>query len=267
MLLLLSSLLFTNCSTRARQPVASLSANTESTRARETAISVWDDSDEDGFPELLELRSANDRENFRSWFTRIAETQYYSLSQKWNKEQRDCAGLVRFAFREALRRHDHAWFETMGAVYEPVAPDVESFDLDNNKLGEKIFRTRYGSFSEEDLKDNTFSEFVDANSLKNFNTVFFSRDWRRSEPGDLIFFYQPWVQKFPFHVMIFLGSNLEASDGMNDWVVYHTGATATDAGVMKNVRLAELNHHPDKRWHPIANNKNFLGVYRFRILN
>ncbi|MGH9915583.1 MAG: DUF1175 family protein, partial [Pyrinomonadaceae bacterium] len=206
-------------------------------------------------------------ENFRTWFTQIAEMQYYSLSREWNPEQHDCAGLVRFAFREALRRHDHAWFEKMGAVYESVAPDVQSFNLDDNKLGEKVFRTKYGSFSERDIKNGTFSEFVDANSLKNFNTVFLSRDRRRAEPGDLIFFYQPWVQKFPFHVMIFLGSNARDNDGVNDWVVYHTGSTAKDAGVMKKVRLAELDNHPDRRWHPVENNKNFLGFYRFRILN
>src|SRR3982074_1372461 len=62
------------------------------------------DSDNDGIPDNLELRTFQDRDNFRRWFTAIPETQFYQLSGQWNGEQRDCAGLVRFAIREALRR-------------------------------------------------------------------------------------------------------------------------------------------------------------------
>src|ERR1044072_4118281 len=55
------------------------------------------DSDNDGIPDAAELRRFMDRENFRAWFTLIAEGQFYELSAQWNAEQRDCAGLVRFA--------------------------------------------------------------------------------------------------------------------------------------------------------------------------
>src|SRR6185295_10853702 len=61
------------------------------------------DTDHDGLPDAAELSSYMDRQNFRSWFTRIAETQFYEVSPQWNLEQRDCAGLARFAWREALR--------------------------------------------------------------------------------------------------------------------------------------------------------------------
>src|SRR5688572_1962344 len=71
-----------------------------------SAHSVSLDSDSDGIPDAAELQSYMDRENFRRWFTLIAEAQFYRLSGEWNAEQRDCAGLVRFAWREALRRHD-----------------------------------------------------------------------------------------------------------------------------------------------------------------
>ncbi len=93
------------------------------------------DSDNDGIPDFAELRTFEDRENFRRWFTSIAETQFYQLSDQWKREQRDCAGLVRFAMREALRHHDRAWFQRMGPAYEPVALDVAGFDLDNIQLG------------------------------------------------------------------------------------------------------------------------------------
>lgn len=224
------------------------------------------DSDNDGIPDVLELRSFQDRDSFRRWFTAIAETQFYQLSDQWNAEQRDCAGLARFAMREALRRHDRIWFQKMGPAYQTVAPDVKSFDLDQNPFGEKIFRTDFGSFAETDLRNGRFSEFADARTLKSFNVVFVSRDRREAQPGDLLFYYQPWVQKFPFHVMIFLGPAHIAPNGAQDWVVYHTGSSPTDKGTVKKVELSVLDQHPDPRWRPVERNKNFLGFYRLKIL-
>jgi uncharacterized protein YfaT (DUF1175 family) len=224
------------------------------------------DSDNDGIPDAAELRTFQDRDNFRRWFTAISEIQFYQLSDQWNAEQRDCSGLVRFAIREALRRHDRLWFQKMGPGYETVAPDVTGFDLDQNPLGEKIFRTDFGSFHESDLRNGRFSEFADGRSLKNFNSVFVSRDRREAQPGDLLFFYQPWVQKYPFHVMIVLGTPHIAPNGAQDWVVYHTGSSPIDKGTVKKVQLSVLDRHPDPRWRPVESNKNFLGFYRLKIL-
>lgn len=224
------------------------------------------DTDRDGLPDVAELRSFGDRENFRQWFTAIAETQFYEMSDEWTAKQRDCAGLVRFAWREALRRHDRAWFQKMGAAYAPVAPDVNAYHLGTSPLGEKIFRTDYGAFKESDLTGKTFSEFADARTLKNFNSVFVGRDRRQAKPGDLLFFHQPWAQAFPDHVMIFLSEAREASEDATDWVVYHTGATAGEEGTIKKVRLAVLDRHPDARWRPVASNRNFVGFYRLKIL-
>src|SRR6266852_2299733 len=224
------------------------------------------DSDNDGIPDAVELRTFQDRDSFRRWFTAIAEIQFYQLSNQWKTEQRDCAGLARFAMREALRRHDRIWFQKMGQGYETVAPDVAGFDLDRNALGEKIFRTDFGSFHESDLRNGRFSEFADGRTLKNFNSVFISRDRREAQPGDLLFFYQPWVQKYPYHVMIFLGAPRIAPNGAPDWVVYHTGSSPVDQGTVKKVELSVLDHHPDPRWRPVESNKNFLGFYRLKIL-
>jgi len=224
------------------------------------------DSDSDGIPDFAELKTYEDRESFRDWFTAIAETQFYQLSDQWKREQRDCAGLVRFAMREALRHHDRAWFQRMGPAYDPVAHDVKGFDLDNNQLGEKIFRADFGSFKSGDERTGKFSEFADGRTLKNFNVTFVSRDRREAVAGDLLFYYQPWVQKFPFHVMVFLGAPRVAPNGQRDWVVYHTGSTATDDGAVKKVELSVLDKHPDPRWRPVESNKNFLGFYRLKIL-
>ena len=231
-----------------------------------SATTLAVDSDNDGIPDFAELRTFEDRENFRRWFTAIAETQFYQLSEQWKREQRDCAGLVRFAMREALRHHDRAWFQRMGPAYQPVAHDVSGFDLDNNQLGERIFRTDSGAYHDGDQRSTKFSEFADGRTLKNFNVVFVSRDRREAQPGDLMFYYQPWVQKFPYHVMVFLGTPRVAPNGQRDWVVYHTGSTATDDGTVKKVELSVLDQHPDPRWRPLETNKNFLGFYRLKIL-
>jgi uncharacterized protein YfaT (DUF1175 family) len=247
-----------------KQAAESSAANAPALGASSEATLI--DSDNDGVPDVAELRSFQDRDSFRRWFTAIAEIQFYQLSDQWNAEQRDCAGLVRFAMREALRRHDRAWFQKMGKGYETVAPDVAGFDLDRNPLGEKIFRTDFGSFHESDLHNGRFSEFADGRTLKNFNSVFVSRDRREAQPGDLLFFYQPWVQKFPYHVMVFLGSPRIAPNGAQDWVVYHTGSSPTDEGTVKKVELSVLDHHPDPRWRPVESNRNFIGFYRLKIL-
>jgi uncharacterized protein YfaT (DUF1175 family) len=225
------------------------------------------DADRDGIPDAAELLTYDDRASFRRWFTSIAEMQFYKVSDAWTKEQRDCAGLVRFAWREALRHHDRLWFQAMGEGYEAVAPDVRAYTLDRSPLGEKLFRVDYGSYGESDA---IFSEFADARTLKNHNAIFIGRDPRRAQPGDLLFFHQPWAQKFPYHVMIYLGEARHASEGASDWVIYHTGSSSSGStgaeGEVKKVRLSTLNSHPDRRWRPVEKNRNFLGFYRLKIL-
>lgn len=225
------------------------------------------DSDGDGVPDAAELQSFQDRENFRRWFRFIAEMQFYRLSEQWNSEQRDCAGLVRFAWREALRPHDRTWLQRMGSGYEVIGPDVAAYDLETGPLKERLFRTNAQPLPANDPQKNSFSEFADARTLKEFNSTFVGRDRRNAQPGDLLFFYQPWVQRYPYHVMIFIGNSEVAREGANDFVVYHTGSSATDKGTVKKVQLSVLDYHPDKRWRPVESNRNFLGFYRLRILD
>ncbi|MDX2031824.1 MAG: DUF1175 family protein [Blastocatellia bacterium] len=250
-------------------------------RSREVAPVVagcplCEDGDNDGMPDAAELRSFDDRNNFRKWFTAIAEMQFYRMADSWNPTQRDCAGLVRYAWREALRRHDRLWFQAMGEGWEMVAPDVRAYQLEGGPLGEKLFRAEFGSFQAGDLEAGRFSEFADARTLKNYNVFPLGHDRRRAQAGDLLFFHQPGAQKYPYHVMIFLGAARIAGEGAADWVVYHTGASlagassagaeAEDAGEVKKVRLATLDRHPDPRWRPVERNRNFLGFYRLKIL-
>lgn len=235
-------------------------------KSHEPPTTTWADADSDGIPDSAELRSFDDRKSFRLWLSAIAEMQFYRMSNEWNPGQRDCAGLVRFAWREALRKHDRPWFQRMGEGYEPVTVDVRAYTLDSGPLGERLFRTEHGAFREEDLNDRRFSEFADARTLKDFNCSLVGRNRRLGLPGDLIFFHQPWVRRYPFHVMIFIGESRYSGEGATDWVVYHTGSSPDDEGVVKKVRLSVLDRHPQPRWRPVEANQNFLGFYRLKIL-
>jgi uncharacterized protein YfaT (DUF1175 family) len=250
-----------------RRPVStSVTLRPDYQGTRPPANSVSLDGDNDGIPDATELSSFRDRENFKRAFTGIADMQFYRISDQWNGEQRDCAGLVRFAWREALRRHDRGWFQKMGPGYEHLAADMSTNYLDRGPLGEKLFRTDFGAYKTTDLAEAKFSEFADARTLKNFNTRFISRDREFAQPGDLLFYHQPWVQNFPYHVMIFVGESGIATAETRGWVVYHTGASAVDQGTVKKVELSVLDQHPNKRWRPVESNPNFLGFYRLKIL-
>jgi uncharacterized protein YfaT (DUF1175 family) len=242
-------------------------SRTAHTKSASQPVSLAVDADNDGIPDTAELQTYMDRENFRRWFTLVAEAQFYRLSEDWNSSQRDCSGLVRFAWREALRKHDRPWFQKMGPGYSAIAADVSRYNLESGPLGEKLFRTNFGSYKDGDLSNGTFSEFADARSLKSFNTKLIGRDRQDAQPGDLLFFYQPWVEKFPYHVMLFLGDSKLSDERTRDWVVYHTGSSPTDDGTIKKVQLSVLDQHPNPRWRPVESNPNFLGFYRLKILD
>ena len=259
----------------AAPPAATLASPPSPDASSPAAAITSADSDGDRIPDRLELARAADRENFRRWFAYVAEMQFYQASEWWHADQRDCAGLIRFAWREALRRHDRLWLKRMGADYDSVAPDVAAYTLDRALYGERLFRTNdarteQGDGSVTARDTNAFAEFADARTLREFNARFISRDKAAARTGDLLFFHQPWGSRFPHHVMLYVGASQaerEVESGVNDWVVYHTGASPDDAGTVKKVRLDALARHPDPRWRPVARNPRFLGFFRLKILD
>ncbi len=228
------------------------------------AAAVWRDSLGDGFPDSARLESAIDRENFSHWFTFLAEDQYYAPMAAASTEIQDCAGLVRFAYRNALISHSPAWRERAGLPYDPGFGDVASYHYPFGPLREKLFRSRPGPLAPEDQKQGAFVEFADSSTLLRYNTYLVSRDLRAAQPGDLLFFHQA-VQHESFHTMIFVGrSRFQSQDA--DWIVYHTGEVNGHRGEIREVRAETLLQHPDPHWRPVLNNPNFMGVYRWEIL-
>jgi hypothetical protein len=218
----------------------------------------------DGTADFLRLEDDHDRQSFRRWFTYLAEAQYFQAPAARPPEIKDCAALIRYAYREALAAHDDVW---AGSARLPVIPAYDSigkYQYPYTPLGAGLFRVREGRFEEADLSNGAFAQFADAQSLWRWNTWFRSRDIRAASPGDLLFFRQPDARE-PFHSMIYLGESLIHPDGRR-YILYHTGPDGDDPGEMRRLTVDELLNFAQPQWRPLAGNSSFLGVYRWNIL-
>ena len=126
----------------------------------------------DGTPDFLRLDSAPDREAFRNWFTLLAEYQALRPAKEVPSEISDCAALLRYAYRNALHKHDVAWFRENQMKPPAALPSAEKYHYPFTPLHAALFRVRPGAFRMSDLIDGTFSEFADAKTLESLNTHF-----------------------------------------------------------------------------------------------
>lgn len=228
-----------------------------------------DDRFADGTPDFLRLDAPADQDTFRRWFVLIAEFQALRSPNEVPAEINDCAALLRYSYRNALRTHDAGWFQEAQLQPPSALPSLEKYRYPHTPLGAALFRIRPGAYLPEDLKNGAFAEFADAKTLKDFNTFFLSRDIRDARPGDILF-YRQLEQNSPFHSMIFVGRSPwlgeTGVENGGDVIVYHTGPIDNTPGEMRRLSVAELLQHPSPRWRPIAGNSNFLGVFRWNIL-
>lgn len=220
-----------------------------------------EDLDEDGFPDAAELRTRADRAAFVAWFTAIAEAQYTAIDDAWPAIHQDCAGLVRFAYKEALREHDAKWLgKRRSRKSSARAPDVAAIRYPHLPfLGDQLFRRTAGAFRPDLPISEQFTAAATAPVLYAHNTVFRSREISEAESGDLLFYSVPDGTGSRMHTMIVLG------EGPNARVVYHTGLEG-ERGEVRIVTVAQLAAHPDAGWHPLAHNPRFLGVHRLALL-
>lgn len=218
----------------------------------------------DGTPAFLRLDEEADRDAFRRWFTALSEIEYFAGAHGRAPEIIDCSSLIRFAYREALRRHDSAWAASSGLRYIPSIPSVAKYSWPHTPVGASLFRIRPGPFAEDDLHSGAFAQFANAAALQRYNTFLVSRDTARAQPGDLLFYYRAGAPS-PFHSMIFVGrSFIRPSPELI--VVYDTGPSSGAGGEIRRRTLNELLHYPDPQWQPRESNPYFLGVYRWNIL-
>jgi uncharacterized protein len=201
--------------------------------------------------DFLRLDDGADRAAFVRWFTFLAEAQ--AFAGELPPEINDCAALVRFAFREALREHDGRWAGELKLAAVPAIPGVRKYAYPFTPLGAKLFRAGEG-----------FAEFADARTLVRDNAWFVTRDIHQAAPGDLVFFRQ-LDRAEPYHIMIFLGRS-QLEPGSAEYVVYHTGPFDGGPGEIRRPAVEELLRHPSPAWRPEIGNPNFKGIYRWNIL-
>ncbi len=212
------------------------------------------DADADGYPDVVELNSLREREAFLDWFSAIAEAQYTAPSSEW--KYRDCSGLIRFAYIEALKRKDGAWFSKF-----PYLPKVKAIPIENYPMpiiSRSVFRVDSGSFQLDDVAKGRMVGIASAFELMKYSSKFIGKRQEQAKRGDLLFFIHPLAEGSSYHSMVYLG------DGK---IVYHTGADLQDDGEVRLLSLETLRRHPDPSWHPDPSNPNFLGFYRWKIVD
>ncbi|MEP7220688.1 MAG: DUF1175 family protein [Bacteroidota bacterium] len=255
------------------------------------------DGNHNGYPDLLDLSSESDRTAFRRWFTTIALAQRTHIDDRW--QDRDCAGLLRYCYREALKRHDNAWLRSRQWLVTSSIPDVRKYNYpDVPIVGTRIFNAggRENAIKSDaptngdnpvktespvrkvagDTREIASPEPTDRAawhpphaSLANFSEF---AEAARLKDNSLAFLSRDPAAALPGDVMIYLNDTesqwpyhtmVYLGNGMT---VYHTGPDGTKPGIVKRLTLAELAAHPNPRWHPVPSNPYFLGFYRWRIL-
>lgn len=198
------------------------------------------------------LLGQGNRDAFQAWFVALLEQQLEGPSPAWEPAQRDCAGLLRFAFREAWGPHSEAWRIRTGFPGAPVAGDP---DLRLAGPWRSAFPTPVG-----------WQPFAKGAYLRAFACVPLGRDLADARPGDLIFFARGGSRPEPDHAMAFVRPDADGQPVL----LYHTGpegsGLARKDGEIRRVRLDDLLHHPDPDFRPLPENPAFLGLYRWKVL-
>jgi uncharacterized protein YfaT (DUF1175 family) len=177
---------------------------------------------------------------FRAWMLSIIAGQLEAgPSPRW--PHRDCAGLVRFAVRETLRRHDAAWRRANGMHSRRLPPELDLNPAQRSQLQD------WSNF------DGRRLAYVSALALVQKNSVFLGKELARAEPGDLLFFDQGDEQ----HLMVWMGSH----------IAYHTGTETPSDNGLRAVPPRRLMQWEDTRWRPQADNSNYIGVFRLAFLS
>lgn len=191
---------------------------------------------------------------FRRWVAWLAEA-LYAVQPDLPDDVTDCSGLVRFCYREALRRHDREWAEQVGLDGIPAMPDAAGGARIHALLGGAVFRVKPGAYRPGDERNGSYRHFADAEHLMRFNCRRVSGELDAAREADVLF-YRQLEPKQPFHTMVVTGRR----------VVYHTGPEGGWAGEVRRLEFDELRRHRQARWRPVGGNANYLGVFRWNIL-
>lgn len=185
--------------------------------------------------------TATQAQAFRQWLQLIVQQQLNrGPTPRW--QQRDCAGLVRFASAEALREHDTAWLKANGFLGKKLPPEL-------NLSAEQLAELRYAWLR----ADGSQGAFVSALELVQNNTQPVGRDMAQAQVADVLLFDQGQAQ----HLMVWMGQ----------YMAYHTGTVTKEDNGLRAYPLRQLMGWKDTRWQPHAGNPNFVGIFRLYFLS
>lgn len=169
---------------------------------------------------------------FEEHLGRVALAQVRRIDPRWHPDQRDCAGLIRFAYRQAFR------------AFRP------------ERLARPLFEDARGAPA----------DFADAQTLLTGSFVFLGRSneaRERLRTGDLVAFRQQRNEvEVAYHLMLVVRPLDKAHAQVS--VVYHPGEPGAAVRVGA---LSALEGEAVIEWRPIQQNGAFLGYYRFKELN
>lgn len=174
--------------------------------------------------------AAPDESLLRVAVAQTAIAQAKTVDPLWHPEQRDCAGLVRFAYRTA---------------YKSLRPE---------RLASPLFRDAAGRAL----------DFADAQTLVtgSFDSLGRGRDVRSTlRSGDLLAFQQPPAEDGTprFHLMLVVRTRGDRAGEL--LVVYHPGSVGASVRVGALEALAQ---QAPLEWQPVPENPAFIGYMRFK---
>ncbi|XXF77598.1 DUF1175 family protein [Myxococcaceae bacterium GXIMD 01537] len=164
----------------------------------------------------------------RRELAQVALAQARKPDPAWHPAQRDCAGLVRFAFRGAYKR---------------LRPERLATPLWLDGRGEP-------------------SDFADAETLLAHSFAPLGRDEAAREAlrtGDLVAFRQEQDAGPLFHLMLVVRPEDKAHAPAR--VVYHPGEPGA---AVRTGELRRLAIEAPREWRPVPQNPAFLGYFRFK---
>ena len=171
------------------------------------------DSDADGYPDAAEL-SGQDRARFADWFAAVAQSQYYGMNQDWAAQDRDCGGLLRYAFINALMAHDAAWFAKFRYLPRPQQTDVQALTYPLPVISRSVFRVAGGAYQPGDIEAGKLVGRSGVQYLATYSMVKRLARHQSGAPGRRADLHSPESALVPQHGLP--GRRL---------VVYHTGAS------------------------------------------
>jgi uncharacterized protein YfaT (DUF1175 family) len=154
------------------------------------------------------------------------------LNFRWDSANRDCAGLVRYVFHEALSQHRESFF----AHY----PELSRL---GNYAGEVEFSNarRYWNAGNQTAPD----------LLRHARYLGRNTGLQKLKTGDILYYESAeWRIR---HVMLVVRS------GKGIFLVYHTGDQRDE---LRLRTVEDMRIHDVPQWHPDADNPVFRGVYR-----